>query len=70
MYLAPQNIPRAISVLTLGNTVVLYCILATNLGGDCSYDPSNCKLGTVCDATFKCSEYKSSSQCVLGGARA
>ena len=26
MYLAPQNIPRAISVLTLGNTVILYCI--------------------------------------------
>ena len=24
MYLAPQNIPRAISVLTLGNKVVLY----------------------------------------------
>ena len=23
--LAPQNIPRAISVLTLGNKVVLYC---------------------------------------------
>ena len=24
MYLAPQNIPRAISVLTLGNRVILY----------------------------------------------
>ena len=24
-YLAPQNIPRAISVLTLGNKVILYC---------------------------------------------
>ena len=24
VYLAPQNIPRAISVLTLGNKVVLY----------------------------------------------
>ena len=27
VYLAPQNIPRAISVLTLGNKVILYCIL-------------------------------------------
>ena len=28
MYLAPQNIPRAISVLTLGNKVILlYCIV-------------------------------------------
>ena len=27
MYLAPQNIPRAISVLTLGNKVMLYCIV-------------------------------------------
>ena len=27
MYLAPQNSPRAISVLTLGNKVILYCIL-------------------------------------------
>ena len=26
VYLAPQNIPRAISVLTLGNKVVLYCM--------------------------------------------
>ena len=26
VYLAPQNIPRAISVLTLGNKVILYCI--------------------------------------------
>ena len=26
VYLAPQNISRAISVLTLGNKVVLYCI--------------------------------------------
>ena len=26
VYLAPQNIPRAISVLTLGNKVMLYCI--------------------------------------------
>ena len=26
MYLAPQNIPRAI-VLTLGNKVILYCIV-------------------------------------------
>ena len=26
MYLAPQNIPRAI-VLTLGNKVVLYCLI-------------------------------------------
>ena len=25
MYLAPENIPRAISVLTLGNKVILYC---------------------------------------------
>ena len=24
--MAPQNIPRAISVLTLGNKVILYCI--------------------------------------------
>ena len=29
VYLAPQNIPRAISVLTLGNKVVLYCIVRT-----------------------------------------
>ena len=27
VYLTPQNIPRAISVLTLGNKVVLYCIV-------------------------------------------
>ena len=27
VYLAPQNIPRAISVLTLGNKVILYCIV-------------------------------------------
>ena len=27
MYLAPQYIPREISVLTLGNKVTLYCIL-------------------------------------------
>ena len=27
MYLAPQNIPRAINVLTLGNKVILYCIV-------------------------------------------
>ena len=31
MYLAPQNIPRAISVLTLGNDVVLYIDLASPL---------------------------------------
>ena len=32
MYLAPQNIPRAIIVLTLGNSyiVLLYCIVTTN----------------------------------------
>ena len=30
MYLAPQNIPRAISVLTLGNKVILYCIVSDN----------------------------------------
>ena len=30
VYLAPQNIPRAISVLTLGNTVILYCIFNTS----------------------------------------
>ena len=28
VYLAPQNIPRAISVLTLGNKVILYCIVS------------------------------------------
>ena len=27
MYLAPQNIPCAISVLTLGNKVILYCVV-------------------------------------------
>ena len=27
MYLAPQNIPRAVSVLTLGNKVILYRIV-------------------------------------------
>ena len=27
VYLAPENIPRAISVLTLGNKVTLYCII-------------------------------------------
>ena len=27
VYLAPQNIPRAMNVLTLGNTVILYCII-------------------------------------------
>ena len=27
VYLAPPNIPRAISVLTLGNKVILYCIV-------------------------------------------
>ena len=27
MYLAPQNIPRAISVLTVGNEVIFYCIV-------------------------------------------
>ena len=27
VYLAPQNIPRAIRVLTLGNKVILYCIV-------------------------------------------
>ena len=27
MYLAPQNIPRAVSVLTLGNKVILYFLL-------------------------------------------
>ena len=27
MYLAPQNIPRAISVLTLGNKVIMYGII-------------------------------------------
>ena len=27
VYLTPQNIPRAISVLTLGNKVISYCIL-------------------------------------------
>ena len=27
VYLAPQNIPRAISVLTLGNKVILYCMM-------------------------------------------
>ena len=27
VYLAPQNIPRAISVLTLGNKVILYIVL-------------------------------------------
>ena len=27
MYLAPQNIPRAVA-LTLGNKVILYCIVA------------------------------------------
>ena len=25
MYLTPQNIPRAISVMTLGDKVILYC---------------------------------------------
>ena len=30
MYLAPQNIPRAVSVLTLGNKVIL-CIRAMGL---------------------------------------
>ena len=25
--MAPQNIPRAINVMTLGNKVILYCIL-------------------------------------------
>ena len=35
MYLAPQNIPRAISVLTLGNKVVLlYCISLTHTSLD------------------------------------
>ena len=29
MYSAPQNIPRAIRVLTLGNKVILYCIVCT-----------------------------------------
>ena len=35
MYLAPQNIPRAINVLTLGNKVILYyyCILYCNHPG-------------------------------------
>ena len=27
MYLAPQNIPHAVSVLTPSNTVILYCVV-------------------------------------------
>ena len=34
MYLAPQNIPRAISVLTLGNKVILSCIVTQFLAVD------------------------------------
>ena len=26
MYFAPQNIPRTVSVLILGNNVILYCV--------------------------------------------
>ena len=35
MYLAPQNIPRTISVLTLGNKVILYCKLENSQRGAC-----------------------------------
>ena len=34
---APQNIPRAINVLTLGNKVILYCIVLSN-GSDLGHD--------------------------------
>ena len=31
VYLAPQNIPRAVNVLTLGNKVILYCIVLEHI---------------------------------------
>ena len=35
MFLAPQNTPHAISVLTLGNKLILYCILYCIRGRAC-----------------------------------
>ena len=60
MYLAPQNIPRAISVLTLGNKVILYCKL---------YIAHNLRIRILHDNNHKHYNEKVTKTEIMGSAR-